>query len=221
MQLLGLSAAIGLTGCLGDEDEGEGAVDGNGEAGEDSTGTGQQSEDDGGIVGTDSEDGSTESAGSSGNPRLRDVFNWDSSYVMEMDTPEGSGRTVTHESDMYAIWSHGGEELETYRLSTGTGFETYTVVAGQCFKTSHDVPADDLFEPGEPAEDDEEYVAVGTTTIGGEQVYEFDVEDGSYYLSVDTGYPVRWEGIDGTVVDMHSWGNTDPISPPEMECMEQ
>lgn len=46
----------------------------------------------------------------------------------------------------------------------------------------------------------------GRMVIDGEEVYEFDLEEGVYYLIVTTGYPVRWAGDDGSVVDFHSWG---------------
>lgn len=234
VQLLGVSVALGLAGCTGDpdddatagdddasepgqtepEDDGDSAATDNGDNGE------AADDDDGAVTddGSDSEtaDDDTGEGEREDMPRLRDVFAWDESHVMEVTAPEGTGRTVSYRGDTYTTWSSEGDTFEMYRI----GEDTYTVMDGQCIKMSFDTPAEDTFDPEQPEEDDTEYVASGMTTINGEHVYQFNIEEGRYYLSVATGYPVRWESDDGFAVDFHSWGNTDPISPPDMECTE-
>lgn len=50
-----------------------------------------------------------------------------------------------------------------------------------------------------------------------------DIVDGdaeTLYVSVDTGYPVRIEDLDsGITIGFHSWSQTAPIAPPDLECI--
>lgn len=227
VHLLGLSVALGLAGCADDADDTEPA--GGDDTGSDDTGgddgqsgTDQQDErDDESPPSSDdgNDDGTADETAEevSGDRRLRDVFNWADSYVMEITSPEGSGRMVIDGENLYSSWSADGEQFETYRIGT----DNYSIADGECYKFSFEMPAEDEFDPEEPAESSVEYVATGTTRIDGEEVYEFDLGEGLYYLSVTTGYPVRWVGDDdGSIVDFHSWGAVDPITPPDMECIE-
>lgn len=239
LQLLSVSAAVGLAGCssgdssdgpdtddedadasgeddLGGDSDG-GDSDGNGEpSGEESLAGG----DDGTADGTEDDPAADDDddAGDPTSTRLRDVFRWEDSYVMEFESPTGSGHWTLHEGDAHMRWTDDGEVVETYHIGT----EYYTIVEGQCYQSSVDQSAFNVFDIEEPAEDVEEYYATGTDTIDGEAVYVFDVGDGAYYISQSTGYPLRFEGYqDGTVVTIHSWGNTDPIQPPEMDCFSR
>lgn len=225
---LGVSAAVGLAGCSDSSDDVEtGGGDEDTETGQqgpdddtatgddggsDGSDTGGEDDDSGGEV-EDTEDDDTEEQ--TDNLRLRDVFNWEDSYIMEMTSTEGSGRTVVYQGDSHSTWSTDSEEFESYQI----GGDSYSVFDGQCYQFSSE-PVDEEFDPEEPAEGDVEYYATGTTTISGQEVYEFDLGEGLYYLSVSTGYPVRYVGDEGAVVDFHSWGETSPISPPEMDCIE-
>lgn len=193
VQLLGTSLAIGLAGCTG------GGTD---------TGGDPQGDDDGGDGG-----------GAIGNPTLQTVFDYENSYVMEFQDSEGSGTWTFHEGDSHLSWTSQGMVSEMYVVD-GT---SYVVSDGQCYQHTSSGPQEelDLFDPEEPDEASEEYRASGTTTIDGEEVYIFEVGEGNYYVSVATGYPVRFEDGDGEgLVDFHSWGETDPISPPDVECTE-
>lgn len=65
----------------------------------------------------------------------------------------------------------------------------------------------------------------GTTQIDGETVYIFKVTDEdtdgtlTLYVSAETGYLRRAEGVWGTA-NFYSWGDTDPVSEPDMDCQE-
>lgn len=231
LKLLSVSAAVGLAGCSsGDSPDEPGTDDGDADpSSEDADGGDSDGSDDpsGEEPPTDGDDDTAdgtedESAGDAdgdaGDPtstRLRDVFRWEDSYVMDFQSPTGSGHWTLHEGDAHMRWSEDGEVIEGYHIGT----EHYTVVGGQCYQTSVDQAAFNVFDIEEPAADVEEYYATGTDTIDGEAVYVFDVGDGAYYISRSTGYPLRFEGYeDGTVVTLHSWGNTNPIQPPDMEC---
>jgi hypothetical protein len=62
----------------------------------------------------------------------------------------------------------------------------------------------------------------GTDTIDGEDVLVYEISSGeevTYYVSTDTGYPVRVETGNGAF-DFSSWGDVEPIGTPDMECQE-
>ena len=164
----------------------------------------------------DEGDGQADDDGDDSAPRLASVFAWTDSYVMDIEASDFDGTWRFNDGDWYLTTTSDGQTSEIYNISTDSGTDTYVVAEGQCFVTES--PRREPFDPQEPAEDGQEYVASGRTTLDGEAVYEFDVDDGIYYVSVETGYPVRYEDADGTVVRFRSWGDTDPITPPEMEC---
>lgn len=240
LTLIGVVGVGGLAGCLdgddeqaddtdpdGDDSEPEETTDetddesaddddtqetDDGEAEEDET------EDDDEI--DDEDDGENDEDEEVDGPRLRDVFNWESSYVVEFEFGQGTGTQIIHDGNSHLQGEFNGEEIETYRIETDDGVETYTVMDGQCYAISTEIPDGEIFDPEEPEADDEEYFSTGTTTVEGQEVYIFDVEDGILYISVSTGYPVRFEGEEGSFITFHSWGETDPITPPDMECIE-
>ncbi len=240
LRLAGVAAAGALAGCAesgngtdpdegdngGDSDDGDNGDDADdseedtGDDSEEDTGddSGEDTGSEGDDNGTDDDNGGNDDTGDE--PRLRDVFAFEQSYVMEFDTADGTGVWRFHEGDSYFRGEFEGETTEVYRIRTDSGLDTYTVSDGQCFKTSVDLEQADIFDPEEPEQDSEEYFASETTTVDGQEVYVFEVEEGTYYVSVDTGYPVRFETPDGDVVTFHSWGETDPISPPDGECQE-
>jgi len=205
----------------GEEGGGSNGEDSDGSNGEDGEGEEDDGEDGGGEEDDENGDGNDDGSDDSGDgPRLRDVFAFEQSYVMEFDSTDGSGTWTFHEGDTYFEGTFEGEQTEIYRIETGSGVDTYTVAGGQCFKTSVDLEQGDVFDPEQPEADSEEYYANGTETVDGQEAYVFDVEGGTYYVSVATGYPVRFESQEGDVVTFRSWGETDPITPPEGECTE-
>jgi hypothetical protein len=237
LQLFGATVVAGVAGCTdsdtagddgsdgGSSDDGS-ASDGTDDGTTDDTDDGGPSDDgetddstdgdetdDGTDDSTDDDDGQTDEDTT---PRLEDVFTWTDSYVMDIDASDFTGTWRFNDGDWYLSATSDGQTSELYTVSTDGGTDTYVVAEGQCFVTES--VRRDPFDPQEPVDDNQEYVATGRTTIDGQDVYEFDVDDGIYYVSVATGYPVRYEGADGTVVRFHSWDETDPITPPEMEC---
>ncbi|MCU4718784.1 hypothetical protein [Halapricum hydrolyticum] len=151
-------------------------------------------------------------------PTLRETLDWEPSYVMELDVPMGSGTMVVHEGDTYTSWvTPSGYEMEAYRIGT----DEYIVVEGQCF-----IPAGtstgEFFEPERLVEESGDVRATGRETIDGQDVYRFDVDEGRLSLDTESGYPRRFaHDDDNGSIDFHSWGETDPILPPDMDCEEQ
>lgn len=146
-------------------------------------------------------------------PRLRDVLAWESSYAMDLGVPLGSGRIVVHEGNTYTDWTVNGVRTEVFRIGT----EAYVVVAGECFRTTD--TSGDFFDPEELLAESGTVRATGRRQVDGRSVYRFDLDAGVLYLRTDTGYPVRFDlDDDQGVVTFHSWGDTDPVTPPETEC---
>lgn len=152
--------------------------------------------------------------GNGDTPRLEDVLAWESSYEMDYEFEGGSGHGVIDGADSYWTWTQDDETVESYRVDE----EAYVVIDGQCFQETVETPDDELVEPGEMDDEFEEIRATGQTTVDGEEVWEFDIESGTYYISVETGYPVQFVDDGGGTVTFHSWGDVDPISPPDMDC---
>lgn len=151
------------------------------------------------------------------NPRLRDVLNWESSFAMDIEFEEGSGYAEVYDEDFYMTWTAEGETIESYRVDN----QWYTVMGEECFTQPMEDPDDHLVDPDDPIDDDEEYIASGQTEVEGEDVWEFEMDEGTLYVSVETGYPVRFDADDGEGhVIYHSWGEVEPISPPDMECVD-
>lgn len=232
LQLVGATFVVGAAGCT---DDSETDADGDDPDSEDDT------REDGGNTnetGTDTDgsdddtsdtdegedddsDGQTDGDEGDTAPRLADVLTWTDSYAMEIESDESDSTWRFNDGNWWLTTTTDGQTSEMYGIRTGSGTETYVVSQGQCFKTESPDRGEEQFDPQAPADDDREYVASGRTTIDGEEVYEFDIEDGVYYVSVETGYPVRYESTDGTAIQFHSWGEVDPITAPEMECLER
>lgn len=231
LQLFGAAFVVGVAGCTdsGDSETGsndspdseDDTTDDDGTEPDDTSGN----ETDGDTSDTDEgegdDDGQPDGDEEETAPRLAEVFAWTDSYVMEIESDEFEGTWRFNDGDWQLTTTTDSQTSETYSISTDSGRETYVVTQGQCVKTESTDQFGDRFDPEEPADDSQEYVASGRTTIDGQEVYEFDVEGGIYYVSVDTGYPVRFEGTDGTTAEFHSWGDTEPITAPEMECVER
>ena len=241
LQLLGAGLTVGAAGCTdsgdnntangddsetddGNTDDGggdDGTSDDNDENSDDGTGDTDDGDDTDDSTDDDDDDGQTDGDDEDSAPQLAEVFSWTDSYVMEIDAPDFEGTWRFNDGNWQLTATTDGQTSETYSIRTDSGRETYVVTGGQCYKTESANVDEEQFDPQEPADDTQQYVASGRTTIDGEEVYEFDVEDGVYYLSVETGYPVRYEAADGAVVQFRSWGDTEPITPPDMECFER
>ncbi len=204
------TSVVLLAGCADPTGDGNDDVGGGDDAEPDTGGDdGSPDNETGNESATDGdEDGQT--------PHLEEVLNWESSFVMEYDFENGSGQGVFHEGDYHWTWSEDGETVETYRIDG----EHYVVIEGNCFQQSGETPDEDLTRPDQIENEYGEIEATGRTTVDGEDVYEFDVDGWTYYISVETGYPVQIVDEDGGTVSFSSGGDTAPISAPDMECGE-
>ena len=121
------------------------------------------------------------------------------------------------------------DEFETY-LVDGT---TYQVFDGMCMKGDFGGDQDTPDIDAEIDEDDELFAGIPpepdrTDTIDGDRVdvYEILAEDVPHedhdvtlYIDSETGYLRRMDS-EMFSFDLHSWGEVDPIEPPEMDCQE-
>lgn len=220
----GMVTLVGLAGCsdsdnggsFGDDDEDDATP---GDDSDDTTGTGDADGDgtdtdggDGEDTGDETEAGDDEDdegeAVPDGEAQIQDVFTWQDNYVMEFSAAEASGtQWVADDNVRVETVLDTGEVHESYII----GNDIYMIMGGEC----HHLPGSeepDTVETDTP-EDAGTITSSGTTTIDGQEVYIFEHAEGTWYISVATGYPVRLE-MEGTTVDYHSWGDVGPIEPP-------
>jgi len=224
--VLAAAAALPLAGCGADEKPSDDS---------ETTETGTPTDDpSGGRTDTATDDESGESAETTeeSGPKLSDVVRFEPSYAMEitLDDREQVIAVRYHDGDTYTRTEADGRTVESHSVDGNT----YTVFPdeGRCLENAGDdqVPSGDSQVDPEryesDAEADPEITAAGRTTLDGEETYVFALptegsndydEDVTYYVSVETGYLRRIEFAEG-VVDYHSWGEVDPVEPPEMEC---
>lgn len=212
-----------LAGCFGDDDEsGDDSSGGqNDDLGQsDASETNDSGQSDASETdGDDTEVGETEELAE--DLTAADVLAEDevNGFVADLEFDGMPGQQVAHGSDFHITMDVGDVELEMYQV----GNEAYEVNPDGCFVRSvNDSEIRELgigFVPIEPfgAMDPAEVPVVGTTTIDGESVYVAELDFSTTYISAETGYRVREEGHVLTA-DFHSWGETDPISPPNVEC---
>lgn len=222
LMLCGVGAVTGLAGCSGDgsDDAGNGAQSGDDHENGDAGGDGDESGGNGGGSNEDDQDGtgSDQGAGSA------TTLNWNPSFVVEMELDSEGAPEITqtvHDGDTHVHAELAtGEVLESYRIEN----ETYSVIDGMCLLEEEPAAEDEAPDVEEPDSLGVELTDLETTTIDGESVYIFEPdgdEDGdvTWYVSTETGYPVRFVAPNHTA-DFHSWGETEPISPPDMTCVE-
>jgi hypothetical protein len=206
--LCGTAAATGLAGCGGSGDDGGDSTPD--DAGDEATPTAT-------AAGGDD-------ASSGGSNAFGETIQSASSYAIEGTTSSGAttgpieGRI--HEGDFYMLIEPTDDPASEFYSVDGT---QYVVSGGQCFITGQREDA----APARIDDDREAYADLspsGRDTIDGQDVFVYDLpaEDGgspTYYVSTETGYPVRFESNDSTF-SFHSWGDVDPITAPDMECQE-
>jgi len=200
------------TGNGGDDSTGNGGDDSTGNGGDDSTGNGgDDSTGNGGDDGTASEE-------------FFNTVNWSPEF-RAVFTNEESGATVEYRinSGEQYIDITGGEEgdIEYYILEDGV----YLVNQNQCIVY-------DSFPGGAPTDPTEfediddletqqpEITEIGTDTIDGDPVtvYEVDAETVYTMYILESGFPRRVETPQGDS-NYYDWGDTEPIEPPDMNCM--
>jgi len=132
-----------------------------------------------------------------------------------------------HGDDWYQRYEDiEGKLLELYRVD---GDDYAVIDSEQCFVD----PSESLTPDSEVESDAETYGSkpdvdlepTGTDVLDGETVYAFEVSGpdvegvSTFYVSASTGYLRRIEAEWGVIV-FHSWGEVEPISPPDMECQQ-
>lgn len=232
LALGGVSILSGLAGCSSEGSSGgDGETSGGGDQQptdeDDAASGGDDSRADG--TGSNSEDGSPtdgdtdETYATEGEPAdavMDDVFSWTDSYVMDVEFTgdQAGGLTQTvHEGDSH-ITMDVGVEAEAYEVDD----VNYEVAAGQCIirsepEASQQAPNVDNMQTGVPAVE-----ATEITTHEGTTVYVFELpepDNDIWYLDTETGYPTQLETT-SFVARFHSWDETEPISPPDMNCQE-
>ncbi|WP_254864638.1 hypothetical protein [Halovivax gelatinilyticus] len=214
------SALAGLAGCSTDGDDAVETDDG-----DDDDSSTDGDDDDSSTDGEPTSDTDANGRGDVGDPDdvdLASALEWERSYVVEIEfdgTGPGELTQTVHEGDTHVrLEFDHGQVVETYDVDG----VTYEVLDGQCVVRSEAdavEEAPDVREPsGHPDASPSE-----TTTIDGETVYVFEIElddaAARWYLSAETGYPVKLEASTFTAT-FHSWGETSAIDPPEMACQE-
>ncbi|QSG05809.1 hypothetical protein [Halapricum desulfuricans] len=217
--------AVAVAGCSG-------GGDGEPTTTDEQTGTEDQGPTDGG--GTTTDETTTEETGETTTEEgpavvFGDLYAMETNYVaeVEIDDPGVTTEVRYYGDDWYQRFEDDeGNRIELYRVDS----DDYAVIDGeQCFRN----PGASLTPDADVDSDAETYGSKpdvdlepsGTDEIDGETVYVFDVSgpdvEGvlTFYVSASTGYLRRIEAEWGVIV-FHSWGDVEPITPPDMECQE-
>ena len=237
LKALGTGAFVAAAGCIGDgEDDGligsddDEADDGRADPGGDSA--------DGDAGSGDADSGDDRELDEDLHPT--EVLNEDEldRFVVDLDLGHMEGvQTVYGRDGHLELEMDGGVSVEYFVV----GDDEYEVVPGECMVGPRDDNPDYedlvLFVWLDPfrGQDPNEYSVTDVTTIDGEEVYviEDPHESWKMYVSTETGYRVREDlsdedlavgsgmGSDDGVANFHSWGEPDPIEPPDMVCEER
>lgn len=240
VRVAGVACVAGLAGCGGD-----GASDPEATPG-DSTPTSSGEGGQGGQTdappadsGDDNGDGGDgEGESGSDTAAFGEAVAFEDSYAMDIeysDPETGESGTVSArfaDGNSYMELEGDGEQVEIYNVDGST----YMVTQGQCSRFPGSEGGNQFSPPVNPrsgidaadeaAQANPNVQAAGTTTIDGETVYvyefdgsEQDAESATYYVSASTGYLRRVES-ETAQMDIHSWGEVDPISAPDMDCQD-
>jgi len=224
------AGVVGVAGCSSNGGDGSDDSD-DGADGSDDGGTsddGSNGTDDGGASDDGTDDGEPSDDGGSEQQTLGESFQWQDSFVAEMSLDSGEVGQIT-------IRSNGGNYHQTLETNQGTfdiymvDGETYLVQGGNCIRNpGGQVPSDT--DAGIDPQDEEavtggqtDITPSGRETIDGEEMYVYEyTSEGqtvTLYVSVQTGYLRRVEFDQGRI-DYRSWGEVDPITPPDMQCQD-
>ena len=205
------TVAAGLSGCTDD-----GNVDGTSDDDSGNGASGDRRDDADSSTNDNDADGSDEDG-----TGPSDDTGHASSYVLEIDLHEAGAPEISqtyHEGDRYTRTEFGnGEVIESYYVN-GT---SYGVVGGNCIITNDPAAENSVPDIEDPQGIQDRLERTETTTLDGDsvEVYEIPDEDARWYVSTETGYPVKLE-TEAATVTFHSWGETDPIEAPDGECTE-
>lgn len=220
-----LGAASGavalLAGCTGGDEDGSDGTP----TGEDDGATETGVDDD--ADGTETEESGSDAGGDAARA-LGDAVSFPSSYALEVTTTT-DGQTMNmsgrfHEGDMYLEFQQQGRAMDWYLV----GAETYVVSNGNCITGMSEGVNEEQVSPAaqeSAATNNPDLTPAGTDTIDGQEVLVYElsqtgmssVDTITYYVLADSGYPRRMEA-GPTTWDMHSWGEVDPVSKPDMDC---
>lgn len=233
--LVGATCVTALAGCGGDGDAepADQSSESTPEPGDESSGGRGGDGANGGTAAPDDGGDATDGGGQGGSAQsYGEAVTFENSYAMEgeFENPEtGESGTITGRfagGNGHIEFEASGQRTEMYFVD-GT---TYMVARGQCTVLpggdgGNDVAPNvdvrsEVESADEVAQRHPDLQPAGTTTIDGEPVNIYEIDDSggaTYYISQSTGYPRRIETAYGQM-DFHSWGSVDPISPPDMDC---
>ena len=224
------TTVVGLSGCSSNDDGGSDDENDGGNVSDDTETPANESndengDDDGGNGSNDTETPANESNDENGGdaePTLGMSYQWEDSFAAEIDVGTGQASPFT-------IYFNGGNYRQVTETPQGTvelynvDDEIYQDSQQGCVAISPEqVPGTQTnFDPQNEEEvvgDQVDISPSGRETIDGEEMYtyEYTIQDteATMYVSVETGYVRRVELPQGAI-DYHSWGEVDPIEPPE------
>ena len=228
LKVLGTGGTAAVAGCIGDGDD-DGPL-GSDDDGDDDGSPG--SDDDGGEGGDDDLELDED-------VQAADVLDESdlSGFVAEVDFGQVGATQTVYEGDAYMEFDADGMMMEYFYIDNNE----YEVTPDGC-RVMTDVESDldlvfvvwlDPFRGYDP----DDFSVIDRTTIDGEEVYviEDPNETWKMYVSAETGYRVKEDmgeldleadspgggmgGGDGSI-EFHSWNETSPIEPPDMDCEE-
>ena len=149
-------------------------------------------------------------------PLLSDVLQWETGYVMVHGGGPITGTVTVYDGDFHSMLEYeDGPATELYRI----GSDLYIVSEGECIRTT-DQAGGGMPDFENTRNEFGDTRASDRTTISNEEVYIFEVNGFTFQVSVETGYPVLITDPDtGISMGFHSWSETEPISPPDIECI--
>ena len=245
LKVLGTGMAAAVAGCI---DGGEGDTDGDdglfGDDGDDDQGdpggdSGDGDDDAGGDDDGDGDAGDDDDSGLDEDVHPSDVLDESDldGFVAEIDLGQIDATQTVYGRNAHLELDAGGVTTEHFEIDG----DEYEVAPDGC-QVRRDAASDlDLlfavwldpfrgFDPGD-------FSVIDRTTFDGEEVYvvEDPNETWKMYVSAETGYRVKEDmgemdpeadnptgglGGEDDSIDFHSWNETSPIEPPDMDCEE-
>jgi hypothetical protein len=228
LQAMAAGAALGVAGCTGGG--------GDGGSGDDATASPSTTTESGAGTTADTPEETTseqatttatEETGGSEGPALGSLeVDFENNYRFSVTGPELDAPVTGafNGEDFFADVTSDGQDIRTYMVDG----DTYVVADGSCTKIPNSgggtaggnmdsVAGADSVEQDINGSESASVTPTGTTTIDGQEVYVYEIDDGettvTYYIGVQNRRLRRVE--DGeTVIDYTDWGAVDPISAP-------
>ena len=206
-----------LAGCLGGDDGDAGDGD-DGDGDDDSDG----SEDDASGEDTDGDDTDADAPDLEDGMTAADVLAEDevdgfvADFRVGEDEGEMGGTQTVYDGDVHIEFDQNGLTIE----HVGVGDEWYEVAMDDCTVEHREEGQDDGYIPITPFRgvDPATMEVTETTTVEGQGAYVVEDADTRTFISAETGYRLREEWGENGQADLHSWGETEPISAPDGDC---